>query len=164
MRKPYAKGWLTKEEMLASADKDKRTGCWNWRYCLSKGYGNLRRHGRGWSAHRISYFLFNSDVSLEVITDTTIHICHKCDNRKCINPDHLFLGDAALNCADKVDKGRHYHGSSVWKAKLKEADIPTIFKLWRRGWTQQRIAEKYDIDSSAISAVINRINWKHVKI
>lgn len=76
--------------------------CWEWQGALLKqGYGTLRgKDGRQINAHRLSHLLFKGDIA------EGLHVCHTCDNRKCVNPDHLFLGSASDNMKDCFDKGR----------------------------------------------------------
>lgn len=80
-------------------------GCWEWAGVLSStGYGSFRpaKSKRPYGAHRISYFMANGSF------DQKMFICHKCDNPKCVNPDHLFIGTASDNMQDCVNKNRHY--------------------------------------------------------
>lgn len=86
---------------------DKSTACWEWTgdigisgygYFYLKGQGKLR--GKRWSAHRLSWALVHG-----VICDG-LFACHHCDNRKCVNPAHLFLGTTKDNLIDMVNKGR----------------------------------------------------------
>lgn len=79
-------------------------GCWNWTAFLdTDGYGHIRLGGRGTPqrpAHRVAWQLFNGPVPEGLL------ICHKCDNPRCVNPSHLFLGTHADNLQDMTDKGR----------------------------------------------------------
>jgi hypothetical protein len=85
---------------------EKADGCWNWTGCVRKGYGSLGRgpHGTGSiSTHVFSWTLhFGAPNGLCVL--------HRCDNRRCVRPDHLFLGTLADNIADMVSKGRQARG------------------------------------------------------
>lgn len=82
---------------------DPQTGCWNWTAgsSPSTGYGAFRRDGHT-QAHRWSYEAFNGPIP------KGMWVLHRCDNGLCVNPAHLFLGDANANNKDMVEKGRHY--------------------------------------------------------
>lgn len=78
------------------------TGCWEWMAgCSNDGYGGIRNeNGRSSRAHRIAWRLTQGEIPEGMI------VCHKCDNPKCCNPDHLFLGTTLDNVRDKWRKGR----------------------------------------------------------
>jgi hypothetical protein len=132
------------------------TGCWLWiGTCHSgHGYGLIRNERKTLLAHRVSWELHNGP--------TTLCVLHKCDNRKCVNPEHLFIGTREENNRDRDQKGRGPRGERNWPAKLKASDIPVIRALYVNGWKQAEIAEKFGVSQGAISGVVNKTTWKHI--
>ena len=77
------------------------SGCWLWLlYCDEDGYGKMHYNYKKHLAHRLSYEAFIGPIP------EGLDVCHKCDVPSCINPDHLWLGDAKANADDMVRKGR----------------------------------------------------------
>ena len=77
---------------------DSATGCWNWSgYIGTHGYGAM---SRGRLAHRVSWETHKGAIP------PGLHVLHECDNRKCVNPAHLFLGGQSANMKDASAKGR----------------------------------------------------------
>lgn len=84
---------------------NKTDGCWEWTGSFTTtGYGSFYDK-KMYRAHRFSWVLFNGDIP------DGLHVCHTCDNRKCVNPEHLFLGTNMDNLNDRQNKGRQAKGT-----------------------------------------------------
>lgn len=118
------------------------SGCHEWQSVINRGgYGKFHFEGRQAVAHRVAYQLFIGDTK-------GLAVLHKCDNRKCVNPEHLFLGTKADNVKDMDAKGRRGTRSKITRAQAKE-----INKLLDQRYTQQEVAEKFGVDQTTISRV-----------
>lgn len=123
------------------------SGCHEWQATLHRdGYGKFFYEGKQTQAHRVAYELFAGDTDGK-------WVLHKCDNRKCVNPDHLFLGNAQENISDMDAKGRR--GT---KAKITEAQAAEIRCLLDQRYSQGFIASQYGIDQTTVSRIkLNKI-------
>lgn len=133
--------------------------CWEWQGGMNgSGYGQLYYRRKQYKTHRLSYELHNGPIP------DGMDVCHKCDNRRCCNPHHLFLGTRSENTLDMLQKGRNRaaKGEQCHRAKLTETDIPTIRDLYNHGMTQTAIAQRYDVSQTTIRAVVLRESWKHI--
>jgi len=136
------------------------TNCWLWKKSLrSTGYAQIVGYGRARAGHRLSYKLFNGDF------DEQLFVCHSCDNRRCVNPDHLFLGTAKDNYFDMVAKSRQNiaHGEKAGRTKLTKENVYEARKLYESGLHGCTVlAKKYGVTSRTIWCAIKGVTWKHV--
>lgn len=128
--------------------------CWNWRRSTNGvGYGKLKLRGRYWLAHRLAYQLLIGDPG-------KLLLCHKCDNRACVNPDHMFLGKHKDNTADAIQKGRFAVGTRVVTSVLTEEQVKEIRRLFvPKRFGRYRIAKRLGLPHQAVGGVVNGNNW-----
>lgn len=141
------------------------TGCWLWLgFVHPSGYGqfSISKSAGPRLAHRASWSLFNG-----MIPDG-IYVCHACDNRICVNPDHLFLGTAKDNMQDAAKKGRMNWKSKVralprgerhHAAKLTENDIREIRKA---PGTLVVLGARFGVAPITISRIKRKLIWSHI--
>lgn len=118
-----------------------------------RGYGLLRHNGKLKHAHRVSYEIFNGNIP------EGAYVCHKCDNRACVNPDHLFIGSHAENMEDMIYKGRQLKGQQVHTCKLTPEQVIDIKKDVR---SQRKIAAHFGISKSAVGKIKRQETWIHL--
>jgi hypothetical protein len=134
------------------------TGCHEWvSPVLQSGYGVLKHRQKQWKAHRFLWTFRNGPIPDGML------VCHKCDNRRCINPDHLFLGTTQDNVDDKMKKGRFklLRGEQIGTSKLKPQDVIAIINDSR---PQAKIAAAYGIAQSNVSMIKQRKAWQGVVV
>lgn len=121
------------------------------------GYGYMSFQGKYTLAHRASYIVHHGSIPVGLF------VCHHCDNRPCVNPNHLFLGDAVANMRDMVRKGRgkfpDCRGEKQGASILKEADVRDIRSSDK---PLVELAMEFGTAYSNIWAIRNRITWRHI--
>lgn len=142
-------------------------------YCLPSGYGvlGLSRGARDY-AHRLAYRLFVGPIP------RGMYVCHHCDNPRCINPAHLFVGTAADNHLDCETKGRaklpplDVAGEKNPRAVLRASDVddiratadaarrPGMLRFRRGAGLVKALAVKYGVSQAMVRNVIQRRSWK----
>lgn len=138
--------------------------CWLWVGKVNpiNGYGSFMYHpkkdepAREWGAHRCSYLLF-----VGAIPDNKI-VRHTCDNKWCVNPEHLELGSYLDNMRDAVERDRIATGVKV-HSKLTEVDVRKIRRLRKQGMVVHKIAALFEIDVRAAHRILSGESWRHVK-
>lgn len=129
--------------------------CWEWRASLFKdGYGKFWLDRTMKRAHRVSYEMHVGEAG-------ELHVLHECDNRKCVNPKHLFLGTNDENVKDKIAKGRmpkppSFEGARNPASKVDDKVVSEIRAAYAVGGVSQyALADKYGLTQSHVSNIIN---------
>lgn len=145
-----------KEKFLARIEKDSETGCWNWAGMKNpNGYGQVKRDGKFLLAHRYSYMLHKGDIG-------EYFVLHKCDNRKCVNPDHLFLGTQKDNQQDMKAKKRHVFGERSSQAKLTEKQVVSMYELHEGGMGTILLARNFGVTKNLAWMIVRGKVWSHL--
>lgn len=142
----------TRRRFFASIDTaSSEIGCHLWTLGLSsRGYGNFSIKNRTYSAHRMAYHFAFGPIPCGLF------VLHKCDNRKCVNPQHIFLGTHADNMRDMCQKERGaLCRRNNLKAKISKSIAEIIVDRYSTGTISQvQLAAKYGVSQSAISYII----------
>ena len=151
-------GMTLRDRFWKAVDVKGKNKCWEWREVkYPNGYGNFYAKGKQLLAHRVSY-------ELEKSKPGDLYVLHACDNRSCVNPNHLFLGTQLDNVHDALQKGRWNPpaGERCATSKLTSEKVIEIRKLIASGQRIKDIAEAFCVTASVISNIKARRYWKHV--
>lgn len=154
----YWKWPIESDRFWAKVDKGRDDECWEWKAGLSMGgYGKYSLKGNTVLAHRMSYVMANGDIP------NGLFVCHSCDNRKCVNPNHLWLGSSQDNATDCLNKNRTLKGESNGNSKLNNEQVLKIRSLIRDGRSISSIARDFNISNPIIANIRDGKNWSHVR-
>jgi hypothetical protein len=128
--------------------------CWEWQASLMcGGYGAFNWEGKTLKAHRIAWAHEYGEIP------EGMNVCHRCDNRICCNPAHLFLGTHLDNARDRNSKGRQARGANQPQAKLTEDRVRAIRADNR---FHRDIAKAFGISKALVSFIKCKKAWRHV--
>lgn len=171
------RGLTLAEKVNFYSQKRPDEGCWEWTGTIHhRGYGVICHEGKMLLAHRAAYQATFCEIP------AGLFVCHRCDNPKCVRPDHLFGGTPAENMADKVRKGRQSKGdqhaatfknSTAFKsaiprgerhgcAKLSQSQVADIRRRWLDrgpGARQRAIAQQFGVSQSLVSLIVRGHLW-----
>lgn len=143
----------------------KSDGCWEWTAFTENGYGMFWLDGRPQRASRVVWRIAKGRIP------SGKWVLHKCDNRACVRPAHLYIGTVIENIADMMARGRGRSGNTAATAargercslsKLTEVSVLSIRALSKTGQSQRKIAAQFDVDHSAVGAILRRETWTHI--
>jgi hypothetical protein len=128
-------------------------GCWEWTGAVqAPGYGCFSLDGEPMLAHRASWLLFKGPIPAS--EERTLSVLHHCDNKLCVNPEHLFLGTHSDNAVDF-----HRKGFSGLNVKL----TPFVVTSIRNSCEPSRVlAERYGVHKKTIDRIRNGHAWTFV--
>lgn len=127
-------------------------GCWEYQKGReARGYCRIMINYKRHMAHAYSWVIANGKIP------KGLWVLHHCDNPPCVNPKHLFLGNASDNAIDCVLKGRHP------SSKLNPAKVKEIRKMIADGNAIRKIGNKFGVCHKTIWEINNGIRWAHVK-
>ena len=148
------------KHVTLSSDPD---GCFELNLAGPYGYPTIsitdESGSRGMRGNRAAWFLWHGE------TPAGKYVLHTCDNRKCVRPDHLYLGDAKDNIHDCMNGGRFTPpmGEKQGHAKLTRGDVIDIRRRCVLGGENQYVvAEEYGLSQSWVSRICKRESWRHV--
>jgi hypothetical protein len=157
---------------LSKIDIKSEDQCWNWKKGTSTfGHGQFWLKDKGCRAHRISYMIKYGSIPKDKL------VLHKCDNPRCVNPNHLFLGNQDDNMKDMVSKKRSLigdrnptrtnpeclaRGSKNGFAKLTESKVLEIRRLYHNPYSQRQLAKLFGVTQPCIKIIVKRQGWKHI--
>jgi hypothetical protein len=148
----------TLAERLAFYTRPAANGCrvWGGHVHPRFGYGYLSFNGKKYRAHRAAWEVARGPIP------QGLFVCHHCDNRACINIDHLFLGTAKDNTHDMMAKGRQARliGELGANAKLSEGEAKAIIRDTR---PYQEIADAYGIHPVSVYRIKRGTRWGHLQ-
>jgi len=146
----------TPQDFWASVNIGQENECWEWLgYCQS--YGKVHYQHKLWLAHRLAHFL-----TYGCILTKQQCVCHMCDNPKCCNPKHFFIGSQADNRADCVIKQRQAKGETNSQTKLSADNVIRLRNMFAEGVSKHALSREFGINRKTVTDIVRRNIWKHV--
>ena len=145
-----------------NVDRKEYDECWNWLgHFKTGGYGSIcddrARGNKTIRAHRLSYRIHFGEIP------DGLWVLHKCDNKKCVNPHHLFVGTRQDNVDDMCAKGRNYRvsGEDSACAKLTRESVREIRKLYSSGnHTYFSLSALFGVAWQTIGHIVRFRTWR----
>lgn len=144
-----------KEQFDFYVRKNPITGCWIWTGAIFKqnGYGQMTNNMLASvpiTAHRAAWMLYRGPIPKGLM------VLHKCDVRKCVNPEHLYVGNNADNMRDRSQRG------IVHQRRLTEEKVREMRQLRQQGWSWRQLGKRYDVGFTAVVQATMGKSWAFV--
>ena len=137
------------EKLLANSQWE--DGCLVWLGSRDRyGYGSVRWEGRTFLVHRLGFFCHTGKHA-------ELNVLHHCDNPACWAKEHLFKGTQQDNIDDMINKGRHSYGRGYYRV-LTDSQVSELKLLSLDGWSQRRLALRYNIAQSSVGNYLRRLS------
>jgi hypothetical protein len=154
----------TPENFWSKVRKGADDECWEWTGCInSTGYGNVGWGGSNYTAHRVAAWLCElvKSPSRPKHSSEKGHVLHKCDNRKCCNPNHFMIGSYSDNQRDAYHKKRKVQpkGEAHSNAKLTNEQAKEIRRKYKEGAYQMPLAKEYGVSQVTISLIVRGVTY-----
>lgn len=134
--------------------KNPLTGCWLWKGAyFASGYGQINNkmlQKSPTTTHRASWELHRGKIP------DGLMVLHKCDDRRCANPDHLYLGNNQDNMIDRSKRG------VVHQMRLTEENVREMRRLRQEGWPWRKLAERYSVAMNAVISATMGKSWAYI--
>jgi len=159
-----------KQFILARITIDQESQCWLWTGGFgSSGYAKFGMDRASQRAHRVAWVVFKNEA-----VPRRLSACHKCDERRCVNPDHVFLGTCRDNMQDCIAKKRfvyinHQRGEKHPRAKLTDADVVYLRSHHVPGahvgpFSRHELARKFGVSNTVITRAVQGKSWDYLPI
>jgi hypothetical protein len=130
------------------------SGCWIWTgYMSGYGYGQIRLNGETYLSNRLSHILLKGPIP------SGLSVLHHCDNRLCVNPDHLYAGTPADNVRDMRVRGRIVRGERHHQSKL---TATAVIEIRSSDETDTALARRYGVSRPSVRRAREGLTWGHV--
>ena len=133
-------------------------GCWLWLGELSRtGYGVMYHNSKAHPAHRMAWLFTHGGIP------PGLFVLHRCDNRACVRPEHLFVGTHQDNMIDMVTKNRQARGEKQGASKLTEGQVRQIRARYAQGdITKAALATEFSVTRRTIQVIVEGLGWRHL--
>lgn len=131
------------------------SGCWEWQGAKFAGYGRLGKKCKGWPAHAYSFVAHGGAIP------KGMQVNHKCHNRGCVNPEHLYAGTQLQNMADMREAGREVvaRGEAIGTARLTAEQALAVYKS---SGVARVVAQVFGVSESIVYAIRKKKIWRHI--